>query len=157
MAPETSTGSSPIVKTLMLDLQSALPDEERQKLDAYWPQAEVTTPKGDFHRARLCLRWAVSVAEMPEHSHLAHFSTRLKETYKAWQDIVFGTEFGSRVERGKGPEGHDITGQSRIGPGEDIEILWVGEAVTVAKAAAEKSGWSGVPWEQLVKDVLAVD
>ena len=157
MPHETTTGSSPIVKTLMLDLQAELPEEERVKLDAYWPQADATAPKGDLHRARLCLRWAIEVAEMPEHSHLAHISTHLKERYKAWQDIVFGTEFGSRVERGKGPEGHDITGDSRIGPGEDIEILWVGEAITVAKAAAEKSGWSQVPWEKLIKDVLAVE
>jgi hypothetical protein len=157
MAHETTTGSSPIVKTLMLDLQAALPEPQREKLQTYWAKADATTPEGDFHRARECLRWAVRVAEMPEHSHLAHLSTRLKETYKAWQDIVFGTEFGSRVERGKGPEGHDITGKQRIGPGEDIEILWVGEAVSVAKTAAEKSGWDQVPWEQLVKDVLAVE
>jgi hypothetical protein len=156
MAHETTTGSSPIVKTLMLDLHAAMPEEERQKLDGYQAEADATVPEGDFHRARLCLRWAVKVAEMPEHSHLAHVSTRLKETYKAWQDIVFGTEFGSRVERGWGAEGHDITGKQKIGPGEDIELLWVGEAVSVAKDAAEKSGWSAVPWEQLVQDVLAV-
>jgi hypothetical protein len=156
MAHETTTGSSPIVKALLIDLRAALPEGERQKLDGYRDVADATMPEGDFHRARLCLRWAVRVAEMPEHSHLAHVSTRLKETYKAWQDIVFGTEFGSRVEVGLGAEGHDIKGKQRVGPGEDIELLWVGEAVSVAKDAAEKSGWDGVPWEQLVQDVLAV-
>jgi hypothetical protein len=156
MAHETTTGSSPIVRVLMLDLQAAMPDAQREKLQVYWAKADATTPEGDFHRARECLRWAVRVAEMPEHSHLSHLSTHLKETYKAWQDIVFGTEFGSHVKVGAGPEGHDIRGQQKIGPGEDIEILWVGEAVSVAKTAAEKSGWDQVPWEQLVKDVLAV-
>jgi hypothetical protein len=156
MAHETTTGSSPVTKTLMLDLQAALPETERQKLEQYWAEAESATPKGDFHRARRCLHWAIAVAEMPEHSHLAHVSTHIKETYKAWQDIVFGAEFGYRVERGKGPEGHDITGDQKIGPGEDIELLWVGEAVSVAKAAAENAGWDKVPWEQLVRDVLSI-
>lgn len=156
MAHETTTGSSPIVKTLMLDLQAALPEAEQQRLDIYWPKADTTTPDGDFHRARLCLRWAVEVTEMPEHSHLSHVATRIKEAYKAWQDVVFGTEFGTRVEAGAGPEGHDITGKQKVGPGEDIELLWVGEAVSVAKDAAQKSGWDKVPWERLIKDVLAV-
>jgi hypothetical protein len=140
----------------MLDLRAAMPEPERQKLEQYWAQADDATPKGDFHRARRCLHWAIAVAEMPEHSHLAHVSAHIKETYKAWQDIVLGTEFGTRVEHGKGPEGHDIAGDQRIGPGEDIELLWVGEAVSVAKAAAEKSGWDKVPWEQLVRDVLSI-
>ncbi len=157
MAHETTTGSSPIVKTLMLDLQAAMPEAERQKLEPYWARADAATPKGDFHRARHCLNWAIMVAEMPNHSHLSHVSIRLKETYKAWQDIVFGTEFGSRVEMGEGPEGHDIRGRQKIGPGEDIELLWVGEAVSVAKAAAEKSGWEHVPWQGLIEDVLKID
>lgn len=157
MAHETTTGSSPVVKTLMLDLHAAMPEQERQKLEAYQAKADATKPDGDFHRARLCLRWAVEVTEMPEHSHLAHVSTRIKEAYKAWQDIVFGVEFGTRVEARYGPEGHDIRGEEKVGPGEDIELLWVGEAVSVAKAASEKAGWDKVPWERLVKDVLAVD
>jgi hypothetical protein len=156
MAHETTTGSSPVTKTLMLDLRAAMPEDERPKLEQFWAQADAATPDGDFHRARRCLHWAIAVAEMPQHSHLAHLSTHLKETYKAWQDIVFGSEFGTRVKRGTGPEGHDIKGGQKIGPGEDIELLWVGEAVSVAKAAAEKSGWNDVPWEQLVKDVLSI-
>jgi hypothetical protein len=156
MAHETTTGSSPVTKTLMRDLHAAMPEAERQKLEPYWVQADTATPKGDFHRARRCLHWAIAVAEMPEHSHLAHVSTHIKETYKAWQDSVFGAEFGTRVELGEGPEGHDIKGDQKIGPGEDIELLWVGEAVSAAKAAAEKSGWDKVPWEQLVKDVLSI-
>jgi hypothetical protein len=157
MAHETSTGASPVVKTLLLDLQTALPEPQRQKLEAYWPQADATKPHGDFHRARHCLSWAIAVAEMPAHSHLSHVSVRLKETYKAWQDIVLGAEFGTHVKEGHGPEGHDIVGDQKIGPGEDIELLWVGEAVSVAKSAAEKSGWDSVPWEQLVQDVLNID
>ena len=80
----------------------------------------------------------------------------LKETYKAWQDIVLGTEFGSDVKMGTGNPSQEIKGDQKIGPGEDIELLWVGEAVSVAKSAAEKAGWDNVPWERLVQEVLRI-
>jgi hypothetical protein len=156
MAHETSTGSSPIVKGLMNNLREILPEEQRQKLDAYTDQAEAATPKGDFHRARYCLHWAVKTAESPEHSHLSGLATRLKEAHKAWKDIWLGTEFGTQVEVGKGAASQEIKGEQKIGPGEDVELLWVEEATDVAKSAAEKSGWDAVPWEQLVQEVLRI-
>jgi hypothetical protein len=81
----------------------------------------------------------------------------LKETHKAWQDIWLGAEFGSEVEIGKGHAAHEVGADQKIGPGEDIELLWVEEATDVAKSAAEKSGWENVPWEQLLEDVLKID
>jgi hypothetical protein len=32
----------------------------------------------------------------------------------------------------------------------------VEEATDVAKSAAEKSGWTSVPWEELVREVLKI-
>jgi hypothetical protein len=55
-----------------------------------------------------------------------------------------------------GNPSQEIKGDQKIGPGEDIELLWVGEAVSVAKSAAEKSGWSSVPWQDLVEEVLKI-
>jgi hypothetical protein len=81
---------------------------------------------------------------------------RLKETYKAWQDVVLGTEFGSDVKMGTGNPSQEIKGDQKIGPGEDIELLWVGEAVAVAVSAAEKAGWENVPWQDLVREVLRI-
>jgi hypothetical protein len=156
MAHETSTGSSPIVKGLMNGLREILPGDEQAKLDAYAEQAESVQPRGDFHRALHCLHWAVEVAEQPKHSHLSGVGVRLKETYKAWQDIVLGSEFGSDVKLGKGNPSQEIKGEQKIGPGEDIELLWVGEAVSVAKDAAEKSGWDSVPWTGLMDEVLKI-
>jgi hypothetical protein len=103
-----------------------------------------------------CLHWAVEVAEQPKHSHLSGVGVRLRETYKAWQDIVLGSEFGSDVKLGKGNPSQEIKGDQKIGPGEDIELLWVGEAVSVAKGAAEKSGWDSVPWQGLLEEVLKI-
>jgi hypothetical protein len=156
MAHETSTGSSPIVKGLMNGLREILPGDQQAKLDAYAEQAENVQPRGDFHRALHCLHWAVEVAEQAKHSHLSGVGVRLKETYKAWQDIVLGSEFGSDVKLGKGNPSQEIKGEQKIGPGEDIELLWVGEAVSVAKDAAEKSGWDSVPWQGLVEEVLKI-
>ena len=96
------------------------------------------------------------MAESPDHSHLSGLAIRLKEKHKAWQDVWLGAEFGSEVEIGKGQPSQEIKGDQKIGPGEDIELLWVEEATDVAKSAAEKSGWDAVPWEELLQEVLKI-
>lgn len=156
MAHETSTGSSPIVRGLMNNLREILPEDQRRKLEGYTEQAEASTPKGDFHRARHCLHWAVKVAESPGHPHLSGVAIRLKEAHKAWQDVWLGVEFGTDVEIGKGNPSQEIKGDQKIGPGEDVELLWVEEATDVAKSAAERSGWENVPWEELMEEVLKI-
>ena len=140
----------------MNNLWEILPDEERRTLESYNARAEGTTSKGDFRRARRCLHWAVKLSESPQHSHLSGVAIRLKETHKAWQDIWLGTEFGSEVEIGKGQISQEIKGDQKIGPGEDIELLWVEEATDVARRAAAESGWDKVPWEALLQDVLEI-
>jgi hypothetical protein len=140
----------------MNNLREILPEEEQEKLDGYAEQAATTTPKGDYHRARYCLRWAVHTAESPEHSHLSGLATRLKEKHKAWQDVWLGAWFGSEVEVGHGQAAREIPKDQKIGPGEDIELLWVEEATDVAKSAAEKSGWDAVPWEELLQQILKI-
>ena len=57
---------------------------------------------------------------------------------------------------GTGNPSQEIKGDQKIGPGEDIELLWVGEALSVAKSAAEKSGWDNVPWQDLMDEVLKI-
>jgi hypothetical protein len=156
MAHETSTGSSPVITGLLNGLRDVLPEDEQPALAGYAEQAESSLPRGDLHRAWHCLHWAIEVSEQPKHSHLSNVGVRLKETYKAWQDVVLGTEFGAEVKAGKGNPAQEIKGDQKIGPGEDIELLWVGEAVAVAKSAAEKSGWDSVPWQALVQDLLRI-
>jgi hypothetical protein len=43
-----------------------------------------------------------------------------------------------------------------IGPGHDIEIQWVDDAVAVAKTEGERAGWDSARWEDLLKRMLAV-
>jgi hypothetical protein len=141
----------------MNNLREILPDDQREKLDGYTQQAEATKPKGDFHRARYCLRWAIKVAENPKHSHLSGAAVHIKERHKAWQDIWLGAGFGSEEEFGRGRLAHEVKGDQKTGPGEDIELLWVEEATDVAKSAAEKSGWEAVPWEELLQSVIEIN
>jgi hypothetical protein len=157
MAHETSTGASPIVKGLMNNLRDILPEDQLPTLEGYTQRAEASTPKGDFKRARFCLHWAIKTAESPAHSHLSGLAIRLKETHSSWQDIWLGAEFGTQAEVGKGQVSYEVKGDQKIGPGEEIELLWVEEATDVAKSAAAKSGWENVPWEQLLEDVLKID
>jgi hypothetical protein len=157
MAHETSTGSSPIVKGLMNNLREILPSDQQSRLGGYTQRAEAASPKGDFHRARYCLHWAIKTAESADHPHLSGLAIRLKETHEAWKDIWLGMEFGSEVETGKGQASQEIKGDQKIGPGEDVELLWVEEATDAAKEAAEQSGWDAVPWEELLQKVLEID
>jgi hypothetical protein len=156
MAHETSTGSSPIVKTLMNELRTILPEDQRPTLEGYAQRAEASQPEGDLKRARYCLNWAIETAESPKHSPLSGLAVRLKETHKAWQDIWLGAEFGFEVETGIGQPSQEVKGDQKIGPGEDVELLWVDEAIEVAKTAAAQSGWENVPWEQLLEQVLRI-
>ena len=64
---------------------------------------------------------------------------------------------GFDVEIGKGNPSQEIKNcDQKIGPGEDVELLWVEEATDVAKSAAEMSGWENVPWEELLEEVLKI-
>ena len=140
----------------MNGLREILPEDQRTKLAAYEDQAESAQPRGDFHRAWHCPHWAIEVTELSKHSHLSGMGVRLQETYKAWQDVVLGAEFGSGVKMGTGNPSQEIKGEQKIGPGKDIELLWVGEAMSVATSAAEKSGWDSVPWQALPQEVLKI-
>jgi hypothetical protein len=138
-----ATSPSPIISYYSREIGRVLPDEEQRKLAAYSEQVAKTTHHGDFRRAWHCANWAVQLAESPSDSHLGHLVKDLKESYKLWQDTVFGADFGIMVKDG-------------VGPGQDVEVQWVDDAVAVAKAEAERSGWASVPWEDLLKEMLAV-
>lgn len=57
---------------------------------------------------------------------------------------------------GSGNPSQEIKGDQKIGPGEDVDLLWVEEATDDAKGAAEMSGWENVPREELLEEVLKI-
>jgi hypothetical protein len=134
---------SPIISYYVREIARVLPDEEQGKLAAYSEQVATTTHHGDLRRAWHCAHWAVRLAQKPSNSHLGHLVKDVKESYKLWQDTVFGADFGIMLKDG-------------VGPGQDVEIQWVDDALAVATAEAERSGWPAVPWEDLLKEMLSV-
>jgi hypothetical protein len=38
-----------------------------------------------------------------------------------------------------------------------VELTWVDDAVKVAQAAAETSGWREVPWVTLLEELIAIE
>ena len=134
---------SPIITYFVEQIGPSLPEAEKKMLATYAGVVAKTTHHGDFRRAWHCADWAIRLAERsadPQHGHLVK---GLKERHTLWKDTIFGAEFGAMVRDG-------------IGPGEDAEIQWVDDAVAVAKAEAASSGWEAVPWETLLKELLAV-
>src|ERR1700722_1783728 len=85
-----------------------------------------------------CAEWAVQMAERSSDSRLSHFVKHLEEIRKLEKDSVFGAEFDVARMR------------------QDVEIQWADDAVAIAKSEGERVGWDSVPWEDLLKEMLAV-
>ena len=136
---------SPIIRYYVREIGSILPAAEKEKLATYAPAVAKTTHHGDLKRARQSAEWAVQMAERSSDSRLNHFVKHLEELRKLEKDSVFGAEFGVMRVSGTG-----------IGPGEDIEIQWVDDAVAIAKTEGQRAGWNSVPWEDLLKEMLGV-
>jgi|SRR5665213_738533 len=133
---------SPIIDYFVHEIEPSLPDEGKATLSSYADRIAATTHHGDFRRAWHCADWAIRVAEASSGSKHGHLVTGLKEKHTLWKDMIFGVEFGAK------PDG--------VGPGQDAEIQWVDDAVSIAKDEADRSGWDAVPWEDLLKEMLAV-
>ena len=79
------------------------------------------------------------MAERSSNSRLSHFVKHLEEIRKLEKDSVFGAEFDPARPR------------------QDIEIQWADDAAAIAKSEGERVGWDLVPWEDLLKEMLAVE
>jgi hypothetical protein len=123
-------------------LEKVLPEDEYQKLTSHDAEIAKTTSRGDFHRCFRCAEWAVELAGQSAHSHLGHLVTELKAVVHEIHDTDWAVEFGIFTP------GRTIT---------DVELTWVDDAVKVAQAAAQKAGWSSVPWERLLEELIAIE
>ena len=140
--------------------EKVLPDEEYQKLTAHDADMARTTSRGDFHRCFRCAEWAVELAAQSEQSgqpqplgqpqpsgqneksHLHHLASGLKEVLHEIKDTGWALEFGIFKP------GRTVT---------DVELTWVDDAIKVAQAAAEQSGWGAVPWENFLAELIAIE
>jgi hypothetical protein len=138
-----SEAPSPVISYFVKEIGSCLPADQKEKLATYVEAVAKTTLNGDIGRAWHCADWAIQTAENSPPSQLGHLVRDLKESHTLWKDSIFGAGFGEMREGG-------------IGPGHDIEIQWVDDAVAVAKTEGERAGWDSVRWEDLLKRMLAV-
>ena len=135
-----------------------MPADERSKLEAI--DISKTTAEGDFHRAFRCAEWAVEIAPAEDQRTHHHIFDRMKEALQVLRDTEYGVSFGvmmgderrasERLKRD--PRYRDKS----IGVNEDIKVSWVDGAITIATDSAEVSGWSSVPWEELIRRLVAV-
>jgi hypothetical protein len=142
--PKKSQTKAPSEMLRYLDdaLEKVLPDDEYQKLTSHDSEIAKTTSRGDFHRCFRCAEWAVELTAQPEHSHLHHVVIELKAIVHEIHDTDFAVEFGIMTP------GRTVT---------DLELTWVDDAIKVAQAAAERSGWASVPWEHLLEELVAIE
>lgn len=140
---------SPIIEVFVSEVHASFPEVERQKIASYAEAISKTTSDGDSHRARLCVRWAIRMADDKNRKHPRW--EQLKERHQIWKDDWFALEFamGDAIHISGS---HHIVGKAE--PTEDIRIKWVENAVAVAKRLGEEDGWESSPWEELLTELV---
>jgi len=144
-----SMSPSPIITLFVNEVHKSFPAAEGSKIASYREAIAKTTSDEDHHRARLCAKWAIKMAngKNSQHPHWA----RLKERHQIWKDEAFAFEFGvADAIPGSGTGG--VVGKAE--PLEDVRIEWVENAVAVAKKLGEEDGWENSPWETLLTEMM---
>jgi hypothetical protein len=144
-----STSPSPIIEVFVREVHASFPDSEQTKLAAHEGAIAETTSDGDPHRARLCARWAIKMADDKNQKHPRW--AQLKERHQMWKDEWFALDFGL-ADGLPGSGTHHLVGKPE--PLEDVRIEWVENAVAVAKRLGEEDGWENSPWEGLLNDLI---
>jgi hypothetical protein len=115
-----SMSPSPIIGLFVNEVHSSFPEGEKKKVAAHEDAIDKTTSDGDPHRARLCARWAIKMADDRNSKHPRW--EQLKERHQMWKDEWFALEFGvADAVPGSGTRG--VVGKAE--PLEDVRIEWV--------------------------------
>jgi hypothetical protein len=140
---------SSIIELFVNAAHQAFPEAEKAKLAAYGDAIATTTSQGDHHRARLCARWAITMAADKNQTHPRW--EQLKERHQMWKDEFFGLEFGV-ADATPSSGTHRLVGKAE--PLEDVRIQWVDNAVAVAERLGEDDGWEHSPWQALLQELI---
>jgi hypothetical protein len=136
MAAERSP--SPIITHFVEAIKPILPDSDQQKLETYSDAISRTDHKGDFRRAWHCGDWAIRLA-VNSSKPSQRLVKGLREKLSLWKDTVAGDKVDEDA-----------------GPGLNIQLRWVEEAVAIAGDRAANSGWDSVDWENHLNWMLDV-
>ena len=129
------TSPSPIIEVFVLEVHATFPEIERNKLASYEDAIAKTTSEGDPHRARLCVKWAIRMADDKRQKHPRW--EQLKERHQIWKDDWFAFDFGV-ADATPWSGTHHVVGKAE--PIEDVRIQWVDNAVAVARRLGEEDG-----------------
>jgi hypothetical protein len=145
----TVSSPSPIIRVFVDAVQETFPEEEKAKLASHEDAIAATTSEGDPHRARLCVKWAIKMADDKSKKHPRW--EQLKERHQIWKDDWFAFDFGV-ADAMPGSGTHHRVGKAE--PIEDVRIQLVNNAVAVAKRLGEDDGWDNSPWEALLTELI---
>lgn len=140
---------SPIIEVFVNAAHEAFPEDQAAKLASYKEAIARTTSEGDPHRARLCVKWAIKMADDKTKSHPRW--EQLKERLRIWKDDWYAFDFGV-ADAVPGSGTHGVVGKAE--PIEDVRIQWVESAVAVAERLGEEDGWENSPWEALLTELI---
>ena len=140
---------SPIIEAFVNEVQTTFPEAETGKLASYRDAIAKTTSEGDPHRARLCVKWAIKMADDKRQKHPRW--EQLKERHQIWKDDWFAFDFGV-ADATPFTNTRHVAGKAE--PIEDVRIAWVDNAVAVAKRLGEEDGWENAPWEALLTEMI---
>jgi hypothetical protein len=151
MTDDRSTPSEtacPIISELTDQLRRAMPASEVEKLLAYDSQiaASKQTKNIELRRALACAHWALRLVGQPEHGHFGHLITEAREIVEESYQTIRAAGTAAASAR------YALPASARL----MARAAWVDEAVRVAKAVAQQSGWQEVPWEDLLQELLAI-
>jgi hypothetical protein len=142
---------SPLIEVFVHEVHASFPKDEYDKIASHEEAIAKTTSEGDPHRARLCVKWAIKMAD--DHNQAHPRWEQLKERLQIWKDDWFAFDFGVG-DALPGSGSHHVVGKAT--PIEDVRIEWVQGAVAVAKRLGEDDGWENSPWESLLTDLIDV-
>ena len=144
------TSPSPIIAVFVHEVHASFPEAEVDKLASHEDAIAKTNSEGDPHRARLCVKWAIKMADDKRHKHPRW--EQLRERHEIWKNDWFAFDFGvANATPGSGT--HHAVGKAE--PIEDVRIQWVEDAVAVAKRLGEEDGWENSPWEALLTEMIS--
>jgi hypothetical protein len=136
------TSPSPIIDAFVNAVVREFPEGEKSKIAQHQDAIAETTSEGDPHRARICVKWAIKMADDKNQKH--PLWEQLKERHQIWKDEWFAFDFGvADAMPYSGSKG--VVGRAE--PIEDVRIEWVENAVVVAKRLGEDDGWENSPSE----------
>lgn len=144
----TPLSPSPIIGCFIRAANRDFPESESIKIAGHQAAIDHTTSEVDHHRARRCALWAIEMADEKDRTH-PHWK-QIKEIHEVWKDTWFGLEFGV-ADAAPGGQ-HGMVGKAE--PLEDVRIEWTENAVAVAKAIGEETGWEHAPWEALLVELV---